>query len=375
MLIAAFIPVTRLLGMVLRRHHGIDKAPGQILFIKLMGLGSLVVASDAVKAMQQRYPATKFILLTEENIAAGIQPFGIFDELWTVDTGRMGLNALRFLYRLWRMKELWVVDMEVYSKLTTVYSLMTMARNRFGFYLQPVFFRRYLNTHNVLFDRSEYLEDSYWKMAEAVTGARLRPLMVAPVRRGEIHKPYVLINNTCSNLALSRRLPEETVEALCAWIEQYTSYGIAFLGMEKDRADIDRFIAGRERMVNMAGVLDFESYYTFMKEQGVCLVSIDSGPLHMARKLGLPTVSVWGPTRPGNYLKVKEGEEQRHLFLYLGKGCSPCVHYNERLPCWGNNHCMQDVAAEDVIGKLRELLGYLRENESNLTGYLSTRNV
>lgn len=360
LLIAAFIPVTRLLGILLRRNHSIHKAPKQILFIKLMGLGSLVVASDAVKAVRQRFPATKLILLTEHNIGEGIKPFGVFDEIWRVDTGGLGLGALRYLYRMWRMKDWWVADMEVYSKLTTVYALMTMARNRFGFYLEPVFFRRYLNTHNVLFNRKGYLEDNYWSMTEAMTGVVQSKVIVAPVRGAELNKPYILINNTCSELALSRKLPEETLAAVCAWIVQHTPYQVAFLGTEKDRVDIDKLIDGNSRMVNMAGVFDFESYYRFMAEKGVCLVSIDSGPLHMARKLGLPTVSVWGPTNPGNYLKVREGEEKRHLSLYLEKGCSPCVHYFERLPCGGNHYCMKEVKAEAVIGKLKELLDYLR---------------
>ena len=35
---------------------------------------------------------------------------------------------------------------------------MTLARNRFGFYLSPVPFRKYLNTHSVVFDQDAFLD-------------------------------------------------------------------------------------------------------------------------------------------------------------------------------------------------------------------------
>src|SRR5262249_5910939 len=142
--------------------------------IKLMGLGSLIVASDPIAAMKARFPDTRFILLTDVNIASGIAPFELFDEIEAVRTDRPGatfVSVIRFLFRSWRWRrDLWVIDLEVYSKLTTVLALLTMARNRFGFYLSLVPFRKYLNTHNILFDPSAYLEDNYSYMASQVTG-------------------------------------------------------------------------------------------------------------------------------------------------------------------------------------------------------------
>ena len=89
------------------------------------------------------------------------------------------------------------------------------------------------------------------------------------------------------------------------------------------------------------------------------MVTIDSGPLHIARKLGLPTVSVWGPTDPGNLLKVQEGEENRHQYEYLQVHCSPCVHHHEKLPCGGYNFCMKNISAQSIIDKIQIVLEHL----------------
>jgi ADP-heptose:LPS heptosyltransferase len=352
LLIAVLLPVTRLLGISLPRDHSTRKAPRRILFIKLMGLGSLIVAADAVIALRKQFPDTRFILLTDANITAGMSTL----------TAMIG-----FLVRSWSWKGLWVVDLEVYSKLTTVFALLTLARNRFGFYLSPVRFRKFLNTHNILFDQSAPLQENYFSIAREVGGGKRLQIPAATAREGEYQKPFILLNNTCSSLAGVRKLPDALFAEICHWILTHTKYKIALLGSLEDREEVGRFIGGsptllrnRSRIVNFAGAADgFEAYYRFIREDGVCLVTIDSGPLHIARKLGLPTVSVWGPTNPLHYLNVRTQERERHLTCYLGARCSPCVHRHEILPCGGDNFCMKDLSAEMIIDKVQTLLRHL----------------
>ena len=376
-LIGMLLPVTRLLGITMRRNHALQQPPKHLLFIKLLGLGSLVVASEPIQAMRKKLPNTRFILLTDANIASGIAPFQVFDEIWTIDTSSLSITistSLKYIVRSWQLKNLWVADLEVYSKLTTVYSLFTLARNRFGFHLKPVFFRKFLNTHNIPFKQTACLEDNYYHMAQVITQSDIHPSPEKdPVRTNEWDKPYIILNNTCSSLATVRKLPDETMAAICNWILAHTHFRIAFLGTGNDKAVIDQFIEEHlpaykptGRLTNIAGALDFEAYYRFIADKGVCMVTIDSGPLHIARKLGLPTLSVWGPTNPANYIKIPAGQENRQLFLYNKVACSPCVHHHEQLPCGGNNFCMKEIPASPIIEKLNGLLEHLQEEKDRV---------
>jgi ADP-heptose:LPS heptosyltransferase len=373
-LIVLLLPVTRLLGILLRRNHCLQQPPQHLLFIKLLGLGSLVVASNSIQAMRQTYPNARFILLTDSNIADGIEPFQVFDEIWRVDTSSLSVTistSLKFIAQSWRLKALWVADLEVYSKLTTVYALLTFARNRFGFHLQPVFFRKYLNTHNIPFKQSACLEDNYYHMAQVINNSAVLPIPQQPsVRDDEWQRPYIILNNTCSSLAPVRKLPDSTFAIICDWILTHTGYRVAFLGTANDKPDIDRFVdehladyKQKGRLLNIAGALDFEAYYSFIADKGVCMVTIDSGPLHIARKLGLPTVSVWGPTDPLSYIKIPAEQQKRHLYVYNKVSCSPCVHHYENLPCGGNNICMKEIPATSIIEKIDTLLQHLNEQE------------
>jgi ADP-heptose:LPS heptosyltransferase len=365
-LIALLFPITRLLGILMRRDHRLSSPPQHILCIKILGLGSLVLAADALRHIRQKYPHAKLILLTDGNIANGIAPFHLFDEVWTIQTSNIFSvikSALQCLFRSWWLKQLWIIDLEVYSKLTTVYALLTAAQNRFGFYLFPVFFRRYLNTHNIPFNRQTYLEDNYNYMASVITKELCSFSNHLPVRENEVLKPFIALNNTCSDLAWVRKLPDDLFVQICHWILENTSYCIALLGAAEDQKNnallIEtnaRLAASTSRIMNIAGKFDFISYYRFFTEECACIVSIDSAPLHIAKKLGVPTVSIWGPTNPGNYLKINPDEQDRHLFHYLNAICSPCIHYHQTLPCKGNNICMKNIEAGSITEKIKLLL-------------------
>jgi ADP-heptose:LPS heptosyltransferase len=365
-LIAVLLPLTRSLGILLSRDHSGRKPPRRLLFIKLMGLGSLIVASDAIAAMRRCYPDARFVLLADPNIAAAVGPFGIFDEIHVVKTDHVPstlLMMMRFFARTWTWRRLWVIDLEVYSKLTTVVALLTLAINRFGFYLPPVPFRKYLNTHNVPFDQGAYLGGNYLTMARMVTGeASLAP--AAPfVRSDDTDKPFIALNNTCSGLADVRRLPDTVFAELCQWLLEHTPYRLVLLGSPEERPSIDRFIDGpalrqqKHRILNFAGAPGgFEAYYALLRGACAFLVSIDSGPLHIARKLGLPTISIWGPTDPANYLPLSLAEKDRHRYLYSGVSCSPCIHRHSRLPCGGDNICMKTISSAAIVGKIIEMM-------------------
>jgi ADP-heptose:LPS heptosyltransferase len=237
--------------------------------------------------------------------------------------------------------------------------LLTTAPNRFGFLLRPVFFRKFLNTHNVFFNQFTNLHDNYLQMADVVTGFSIPGDSHVPKRSNEIRMPFILVNNTCSELALVRKMNIDQVMNVCKWVLDNTSYHLAFAGTASDRSANAGIIAELPfpgRAINIAGTYTFDAYYSFMEKQCAFIVSIDSAPLHIAMRLGVPTISVWGPTNPSFYLKIPGDLKGRHLTCYNNVACSPCVHHFEKLPCRGNNFCIRDISAETIISKIRQLL-------------------
>lgn len=83
------------------------------------------------------------------------------------------------------------------------------------------------------------------------------------------------------------------------------------------------------------------------------LVGNDSGPKHLAAAVGVPTVTVYGPTHP----KTWHPPTGPHRVIEADG--LECLHCNaNRCPLTGEAHmrCMRDVAAERVVAAARELL-------------------
>jgi len=74
-------------------------------------------------------------------------------------------------------------------------------------------------------------------------------------------------------------------------------------------------------------------------------VGNDSGGMHLAGALGLPTVAIFGSTNP-----ARTGPMGPHCrVVYRALECSPCL---ERTCRFGHYNCLRDIAAEEVAGVL-----------------------
>ena len=106
------------------------------------------------------------------------------------------------------------------------------------------------------------------------------------------------------------------------------------------------------RLVNLAGELSLGGLFALL-EGARCVVTNDTGPMHMAWALGAPTVALFGPVDPVHYGMVGD----RFRVLKKSVYCSPCVHEVDEPPCMGNNVCMQRIAAVEVLEAVENLLG------------------
>lgn len=104
-------------------------------------------------------------------------------------------------------------------------------------------------------------------------------------------------------------------------------------------------VIGRTGLLELAGILAGADI----------LIAGDTGPLHMAAALGIPTAAVFGPTNPAVY--APRGPQ--HVVLTAGISCSYC----HKMVCpKGRATCMNDVLPTTVADAVVNLL---QENEKN----------
>jgi ADP-heptose:LPS heptosyltransferase len=352
-------PAAILLGKVLRRKHSLHPC-GTLTVVKMLGGGSLAIAYPSFLALKRMPGLRRFQIVTTPAIEPFARALGIFDEILVIRDDSViallvdGLGALRRLFRTDA-----IVDLEIYSRLTTVFSLLTCARNRIGFYTDSSYWRRRISSHLLFCNFSNGIYLSYDQIA-TLFGAALPDAddcratfrrSLAPQAAPGPGKRTIAVAPCCSDLSPERMLRQDEwlgiLRSSVAAAAQSASVEIHLLGARKDRPYLESLgsllapaIQGAA-VFNHAGELSLVESIRILGSVDV-LLCIDSALLHYARLLGVRTISYWGPTDPRTLLRPWPGSADE--IHYRKISCSPCVHLAQQPPCGGNNLCMRLAA-------------------------------
>jgi 3-deoxy-D-manno-octulosonic-acid transferase len=116
----------------------------------------------------------------------------------------------------------------------------------------------------------------------------------------------------------------------------------------------DRYLAQQVLQKTSAPVIDAVGQTNLpqlaaLLKKATVVVTGDTGPLHMAIAMGVPTVSIFGPTNPKRFGPLVQG----HSVLEAELGCRTC----HKMRCrFSHQQCMKDVLPQQVIQAIRPYL-------------------
>jgi heptosyltransferase-2 len=118
-----------------------------------------------------------------------------------------------------------------------------------------------------------------------------------------------------------------------------------------DEAPLGRIIQSiAPGTVDISGQLDLRGLGGFIS-RCAAFVANDSGPMHLARALGVPTLSLFGSTDPGMF------SWDGHAVLFnRGVECAPCSFYGRRRCPKGHFRCMLELGVEEAWTALVPLM-------------------
>lgn len=119
---------------------------------------------------------------------------------------------------------------------------------------------------------------------------------------------------------------------------------------ERPLAEAIKAAASRARPLDLVGNPILESVGAISQLAGV--VGGDSGLLHVARALGVPSLLLFGPTDPA--VHVFEPHAQA---LRVGLACQPCHAHGPKVCPLGHHDCMRRLTAERVWNAFEGLRG------------------
>jgi ADP-heptose:LPS heptosyltransferase len=351
LLLLLLLPV-RGLGLLLRRDHSVARRRGCAV-VKLVGAGSLFLAMPSLQAIRGQFPAGKFFVVGTRAVIGLAEGFGWFDECWTIDDTsllRLVTSALRALLKIaWHCDHL--IDLEVHSRFTTAFGVLTAVRNRIGFVDEIAFWRRGFYTHVTYFNAQGPVYAFYdvlagWfglnRVPVAPVHAAFRARVVALPLPEILALPprYVVVAPGCSEFGKERQLRPDEWRSLLADAD-VDGAAVVLLGGAADRPLCDAIVAELGHGYSLSGQLGIA------QSAGVLagaerFFGIDSLLLHLARALGVSATSVWGPSDPETRLRPGVMEDRVY---YVKMCCSPCIHVHETPPCNGARPCIAKALA------------------------------
>jgi len=126
-------------------------------------------------------------------------------------------------------------------------------------------------------------------------------------------------------------------------------FQVAVQGSARE-ADLARTVAQHAPgAVDLSGRLDLRGLGGLIA-RCAAFAANDSGPMHMARALGVPTLAFFGSTDPSMF------DFRGHEMLFAGVACAPCSFFGRRRCPRGHFRCMLDLTEDRAWGALEPLL-------------------
>ena len=371
------------LGRLFKHFQVSEASPKRVLFIELSEMGSAIIADPALRRMQAASEQTFFLIFKDNAKSLSLLQTIPTQQVWSIDASSLrtlARDTLAFLWRCRRQGIDTVIDLELFSRYTSLLTGLSGAVNRVGFhnFHGEGLWRGAVLTHRVAYNPHQHMAKNFMALVEtALLGAAETPslkraipdeavtLAQAEVSQQSIDTirqristliglpnqplswPVVLVNPNASDLLPQRRWPPERFAALVVKIAERWPKALILLtgaSTEFNYVEAIRQQAQAAGAVNLAGQIGFAELPA-LYHLAHAMVTNDSGPGHFAAVTPLKTVVLFGPETPVLY-----GSMGDTISVSAGLSCSPCVSAaNHRKTACNDNICMKAISVEQVL--------------------------
>jgi len=344
--------------------------PSNILIIKLSAIGDVIHTLPAVWALRRSYPTTHITWLVEETAADIIKGHEAVDRIlisrrkkWLKGFFNKGIfnnltELVRFIQTLRDTNYDMVIDFQGLFK-SGILVFCSRGVRKIGYDNTRELSYLFLNERIPPFDIDKHAILRYLNLVRligATTNDILFGISIRPFEREEAFKllqrygwrgmrPLIAIHPMAK--WKTKLWPSERFSELSSAIQERFGGMVVFTGSKEDSRKIKRMIpAKNNRVIDMSGQTDLKRLAAIY-ELADCVVSTDSGPMHLAAAVGTPVVALFGPTAPwrtgpfGNH----------HQIVRAGIDCSPCFKKSCK-----TLECMKQITVDKVLESIKAVV-------------------
>jgi len=338
----------------------------KILIIRLSAIGDVVHTLPAAHLLKKNLPGCHITWVVEQAAADLLCGYEGIDELlvshrkeWLrlVRTGAVlsaCAQALAFFRRLRNTEYDLVLDFQGLFK-SAVLAGLARGKRKIGFanarelaalfYTErataPDFNDHAIKRHMGLLRHlgiadAQAVFSSFWGEAEQASTARLVSNFDAASK-----SPLISVHPCAA--WLTKCWNAKKIAMMCDSLQKDFGARIVFTGAAAERDYIAEILSRMPAPAfNLAGRTNLRELACLFAGAAL-VISMDSGPLHLACAVGTPVVALFGPTAPWRTGPFGS----RHSVVRKELACSPC--YRKKKCPQGHHRCMEDITVEDVL--------------------------
>ena len=342
----------------------------KILVIRFFGFGNLVLAFPAIKKISDLFPDAKIYLLTINKNMHLYDGVPFVDKTLYINVNgfkNFTMSIFQMFFSLRKEKFDLAVDFEIFAY-TSVFLLYFLGiKKRVGYRIKG-YLRGPLYTTAVTYNNEQHISKTFYDLvvtlgAEKKENVELIGLSVSMKDKAVVEE-FLKKNFIDSNERLvgmhvgsgqnfiNRRWPETYFAKVADFLIKEFDAKIILTGTKEELPLINNTI--REMRTDPRRVVVIDSLnltqLAFLFKQIRVFFCTDTGPLHLAIAMGVPTVSFFGPNTPRLYGPPLNN---RHIYFYENMPCSPCItNYNAKMSNCKKPVCLTGISAEKVIASL-----------------------
>lgn len=376
-----FLLFIRVFFLIAKKDRGVFPRQNykNILVIKFFGMGTIILASPTLMKLKDKYPDANITIITLLANKECCEVLPSIDNVICINIDNLNnfiYTSFAALKDVRKMEIDLVLDLEFLSKFSAIISLLTSffspEKLIIGFD-SPIRWRNSVYDKTVSFEHSGHITKIFHKflnclgindcevsfkaeklaMVKCAENKYLDVSVKAKDFIGNIDNSNLIsVNINSGVLDHNRRWPREYYSVLIRELVKEPNTVVLLIGGSGDEdyvSGLEEELPSTQQIINLCGKSSFKQLVGILIKSNL-LITNDSGPLHIAMALGVPTFSFFGPETPSLYGPVN-GE---HHVFYKNIYCSPCLNiYNTKHSDCKNNECLKLIKPEEVLELLK----------------------
>jgi lipopolysaccharide heptosyltransferase II len=332
----------------------------KILLIKPRGIGDIVLSTIVLDNLRSFFPSAEIHYLVEEFARQSVEDNPLVKKIHTMQKTEFAYFVAQ---RIRKEKYNLVIDMWSNPRSAQI-TFLSGAKYRLGYSYRG---RRYAYNIKANAGRGDvHSAEHNLELLKAIDVPIISKNIHYYISKNSMEKADTffqkskLINRTIIGVIPSggwesKRCDAEKWIEICRELVDQFDVSLLLLWGPGDERDVEKIKNELKDEIVVSPETDVDEMAALINNCNV-IIANDSGPMHMAAALNIPTLGLFGPTNPKNHGPFNTNSD------YIIKGDLHCIICN-KLFCPYDHECMKELPVDEVMQKAEQLgRSFLKRN-------------